>query len=150
MRRRSAFLATIVALMLALSLQVSAVSATGSGVYADVVRLTGAAEFPGPGDPDASGFAIIVIVPEKDLVCWFINWRNVDGEPIFGHIHRAPAGASGPVVVPFQSPPGTESPRHGCIVDADADLVAANPTGHYVNIHSGSAFPGGAIRGQLD
>jgi hypothetical protein len=150
MRRKSAFLVTIVALLLALTLPASTVSATGSHLFVDTTRLTGAAEFPGPGDPDASGFAIVLIAPEKDLVCWLINWRNVDGEPIFGHIHQAPAGASGPVVVPFQNAAGEETPRHGCRIDPDADAIAANPTGYYVNIHSASAFPGGAIRGQLD
>jgi hypothetical protein len=125
------------------------VSAVGSRIYVDVVRLTGAAEVPGPGDPDASGISIIVIVPDKDLVCWVNRWRNIDGTGFFGHIHVGAVGVGGPPVVPFQSPPGVESPRHGCLVDPDADAIVANPANYYVNIHS-SAFPPGAIRGQLD
>jgi hypothetical protein len=149
MRRKTTFLATIVAITLALTLQVSAVSAH-SRVFVDFVPLNGANEAPGPGDPDASGFSVILIVPDKDLVCWFNTWRNVDGTNVFGHIHRAPAGVPGPVVVPFQSSPGVESPRRGCIVDADADAIVANPTGYYVNLHTADAFPAGAIRGQID
>jgi hypothetical protein len=143
MRRKSAFLVTIVALLLALTLPASTVLATGSRVYVDVVPLSGANEVPGPGDPDGRGLSIVVIVPEKDLVCWFNSWRNL--APVTaGHIHGPISeGDPSPVLVPFANP------AHGCIVDTDADAIAANPTDYYVNLHT-AEFPPGAIRGGLD
>lgn len=145
MRRMLVILATTVALMLALTLPASTVSASSSPVYVDVAHLTGAAEVPGPGDPDATGFAVILIVPEKDLVCWKLGWRGIDGTVTAAHIH-GPANetqAAG-VLVPL-----SVDPSRGCVTDSDADAIAANPTMYYVNIHS-TVFPGGAIRGQLD
>src|SRR5947199_194078 len=63
-------------------------------------QLLGANEVPGPGDPDATGTAHLTINPGQGVVCWSIDVQNAD--PIFAaHIHAAPAGVAGPVVVPL-------------------------------------------------
>ncbi|WP_310381583.1 CHRD domain-containing protein [Flavobacterium sp.] len=66
--------------------------------------------------------------------------------PTVGHIHKAAAGANGPVVFPFSS---LVSPimytSAALTAEQEADLNAGL---YYVNLHS-AAFPGGEIRGNL-
>jgi hypothetical protein len=114
--------------------------------------LTGKAEAPGPGDPDASGTASIFIDDDTNQLCLFLEWSDVDGTLSGLHIHFAPPGSPGPVVVPFATPPTPSSSTFQCVAVANEallDNIAANPGQYYINLHSTPLFPGGAIRGQL-
>jgi len=82
---------------------------------------------------------------------------NKNGETyVAGHIHQAPVGVAGPIVVPlFVSPAPPTSARHikqSGVATPNAGTTGAdlcsNPSAYYVNYHT-TAFPGGAIRGQL-
>jgi CHRD domain len=76
---------------------------------------------------------------------------------IAGHIHQAPVGSPGPIVVPLFLGPAT-SARHikqsGVATPnptpptATGAQLCQSPSAYYVNYHT-TAFMGGAIRGQL-
>ena len=111
--------------------------------------LTGAAEVPGPGDPNGSGTARITINVGQGEVCYALSVTGIALPATGAHIHVGEADASGGVVVGLQSP-GATGTSSGC-VSADADLlkqIVSNPGGYYVNVHT-TEFPAGAIRGQL-
>jgi CHRD domain len=115
--------------------------------------LTGAEEAPGPGDPNATGQADLTLNQGKNEVCFTVSWADIDGEVFAGHIHVAPAGSPGPIVVTLftGSFAGTGS-ASGCAENVDPDLIKAirhDPSAYYVNVHSRPNFPGGAVRGQL-
>jgi hypothetical protein len=80
---------------------------------------------------------------------------NKNGETfIAGHIHLAPVGMAGAIVVPLFASPGTTARhiRQSGVATPNAGTTGAalctNPSAYYVNYHT-TAFPGGAIRGQL-
>ena len=110
-------------------------------------KLTGAAEVPGPGDPDGSGTVQLTLNPDKGEVCYDLTVTKID-EATAAHIHEGAAGKAGPVKVPFDTPKAGAA--KGCKT-ADAAVVKdimANPANYYVNVHN-PAHRDGAIRGQL-
>lgn len=109
--------------------------------------LVGTTEVPGPGDPDGTGAATVAIDVAKNQLCYTIKVAQVDGV-IMAHIHRAPMGSMGNVVLPLSAP--TTGSSEGC-VQVKPELAAAilaAPTDYYVNVHS-QAYQAGAVRGQL-
>ena len=99
----------------------------------------------------------VIKVREDGTITFKTQINNPDAETfIAGHIHKAPVGFPGQIVVPLfvaPSPPtsarhikqsGTATPNAGTTGAA----LCQNPSAYYVNYHT-MAFPGGAIRGQL-
>jgi hypothetical protein len=114
--------------------------------------LTGAAELPAPGDPDATGTARVTVNPGTRQVCWTVSVDNVDFPIVAAHIHLGGADTFGSPVV-FLLPAG--------VSDADGDFAGCatverslafalllTPESYYVNVHT-TLFPAGAARGQL-
>jgi len=135
------------------ALMVAGVATAGEGGRPFSTTLTGAQEAPGPGDANATGQAEIVLNQGQKQVCFDISWADVDGVVFAGHIHIAPVGSPGPIVVPLftGSFAGTDTVS-GCVQGVDKALIKAirqDPAAYYVNVHSQPNFPGGAIRGQL-
>jgi hypothetical protein len=138
---------------LVVALVAAGVAAGDDGGRPFSTTLTGAQEAPGPGDPDATGQADLRLNQGQNEVCFDISWANVDGVVSAAHIHVAPAGSPGPVVVPLfigQAFEGTDAVS-GCTQNVEAGLIKAirqDPSAYYVNVHS-QVFPAGAVRSQL-
>lgn len=135
------------------ALGVAGVAAAGEGGRPLSTTLTGAEERPGPGDPNATGRADLRLNQGRKRVCFHIGWANVDGEVFAGHIHVAPRGSAGPIVVTlFTGSFAGTGAVSGCARDVDSRLIKdirKHPRAYYVNVHSRPSFPGGAVRGQL-
>jgi hypothetical protein len=124
------------------------VGAAVAGGAPRVTTLSGAEEVP-PADPDGTGFAAITLNVGQGTVCWQLSVSGIALPATAAHIHVAPVGVSGPVVVPL-SPPNASGTSSGC-TSADPALIQAiidHPERYYVNVHT-TEFQGGAIRGQL-
>jgi len=135
-----------------LSLAASAALIAGSAIAADGGRklqtsLTGATEVPGPGDPDGSGTATVTVNPGQRQICYTLGVSNI-APATAAHIHEAPAGVAGPIVITLSAP--TSGSSSGCVTvtRALALEILKDPADYYVNVHN-AAFPRGAVRGQL-
>lgn len=124
-------------------------------------ELSGAAEVgDDAGDPMATGSARAyqASATNPDVVCG--DFRVEGADPLTAaHIHDAPAGENGPVVVTIgdYGDPGLEAPGaditsdFGCQTDVDTTTAAdifATPSEYYMNVHS-ETFTAGAVRGQF-
>ena len=110
----------------------------------------------GTSTSESKGFAQVKILPTGTIEFYLTLNNKSDETFVQAHIHKAPAGSNGPIhwdfflladpdlVGPHPELRGVASPRAAAVL---ADLIA-NPDQYYVNVHS-SAFPGGAVRGQL-
>jgi hypothetical protein len=108
-------------------------------------KLSGKSEAPTKGDADGKGTATVKVKGRQ--VCWTLTWSKI-GSPVMAHIHKGAKGQAGAVVVPlFTAAPGKHS---GCktVTSSLAKDIVKHYEDYYVNIHT-TAFPGGAIRGQL-
>jgi hypothetical protein len=137
----------------AVVLAVASVAAAANGGRPLSTDMTGAEEAPGPGDSDATGQADLRLNQGQNRVCFDLSWVNIDGTVFAGHIHIAPPGEPGPIVVPLfeGSFAGTDAVT-GCVEDVDRALIKAirqDPAAYYVNVHSTPGFEAGAVRGQL-
>lgn len=115
--------------------------------------MKGSNEVP-KGPSKASGTFTVQF--KNGQACFRMAVKGLGAFPIAAHIHKAKAGAAGPIVVDLKATArstwkGT-SPRvaQKC-VPAKASVVSAirrNPSGYYANVHT-SKNPAGAARGQL-
>jgi CHRD domain len=150
----------IVVLTVVLSAVATVVAATSA--LADpktatfTIQLSGAAEVcptaPGTCGGPGTGTATITIDRNARTLCYAITTQNVALPLLAAHIHAAPAGAAGPVVVPlFTEPVNAATVGPTCLTGLDKHLlkdIIRNPENYYVNVHN-AVFPNGAVRGQL-
>lgn len=141
-----------VAVLLIMALAVSAVgmvkqAGADNGGRPLKTDLTGAAEVPGPGDPDGSGAAKLNFNADRSEICYKLTVNDI--APATGaHIHIGSADVAGPVVQGLMPP--TDGMSKACVVVSSTlfSAILANPANYYVNVHN-AQFPAGAVRGQL-
>jgi len=119
----------------------------GAGGAPQSTTLTGAAEVPGPGDPDGAGTASLRLNPGQEEICYELRVSNI-APATAAHIHIGGPAVAGPVVVGLM-PPTSGSSSACASVPRDLVLnILKNPAGFYVNVHN-MPYPAGAVRGQL-
>jgi hypothetical protein len=153
-------LVTIAVMTMALSAVATVM--TASGALADpktatfTIQLSGAEEVcptaPGTCGGPGTGTATITIDRNARTLCYAITTQNVALPLLAAHIHVAPVGEAGPVVVPlFTEPVNSATVGPTCLTGLDKNLlkdIIRNPENYYVNVHN-TPFPNGAVRGQL-
>lgn len=110
-------------------------------------QLTGAAEVPGPGDPDGSGVATLRLNQGQRTICYRITVAGI-APATAAHIHLAPAGVAGPVVVTLIAPTSGTAEACATVERSLIKAIRKDPASYYVNVHN-AEFPAGAVRGQL-
>jgi len=143
----------------------SAPAGAGDGGRPFSLVLSGANEFNAAGVPinshgDADRGSIeLTLNPGQEEVCWSVGSLTLTaGEalPQVAHIHAAPAGVAGPVVIDLFGgaaavPAPTSYPTDTiCVHGARAGIIAIlqHPSDYYVNLHN-AQHPAGVMRGQF-
>lgn len=164
--RRTAFLALALAGAVAgAGVSLSAVAAEETGGKTSRLALSGANEFGPSGEPinphgdGDRGSVVLTLNQGKGQLCWAFGALTMTaGEPLpqAAHIHQAPAGFAGGIVVHLFGSGGAPSaptsyPTSTECVAVAPDLVKQirkNPDRYYVNLHN-STHPAGVMRAQL-
>jgi hypothetical protein len=105
-----------------------------------------------PPNPSGFGTATLLFTGPR-TICYAVLIEDVTATgDLLMHIHKAPPGVDGPIVVNLKPPTSGDPGRiANCVGRLDPALVTDiknNPTDYYINFHNGD-FPGGAVRGQL-
>lgn len=108
------------------------------------------------GDPNGTGeIYVFGIDANTTTLCYVLIVDKIETATA-AHIHEAPEGENGPVVVNLAAP--GDGNAADCLVESDGTKfpgaavtvqeILSNPEDYYVNVHNGE-YPDGAIRGQL-
>jgi hypothetical protein len=111
--------------------------------------MDGAQETP-PNASPGTGTAIFTRTAPNQL-SYTYDYQNLVSPLTASHIHEAPPGTPGSIVIPLSIGAGGTSGTVSDTATADPallDRICANPAGFYINLHT-DTFPGGEIRGQL-
>ncbi len=107
------------------------------------------------GDAD-HGTVVLTLNQGQEEICWQFGELTLtagEGLPFAAHIHEAPRGRAGDIVVDLFGPSAapTAYPTGTTCVPAEADVIKEirqNPEDYYINLHS-AQHPGGMMRAQL-
>ena len=151
---RWSLVATLVAVLLAAFAAVS--WADGREVFGDnelPTRLTGRQEVP-PVDTQGSGrieLDFFQAASGNGFVCYQLQVTDLEGDVVAGHIHEAPRGVNGPIVIDLMPQIDSDNGYVEDCVTAPTSVISDvldDPKGYYVNVHT-EPYPDGEVRGQL-
>jgi hypothetical protein len=158
------FVATLIAAFFFIATHAGTAEAGGNRNFR--THLTGAEEVP-PADTRAQGQAIFQVSRDGTEIRFKVKLANIQNVRM-AHIHLAPAGENGPIVVWLRpsGPPPEPIPGRFSGVYAEGTITEANLVGllagaslqdlidemragnTYVNVHT-DQYPGGEVRGQI-
>jgi hypothetical protein len=145
---------TVLIAALAATLAFAGIAVAGNGGRPLSTPMSGAEEVPGPGDANATGQADLRLNQGQRRICFELSWEDIDGTVFAAHIHEAPAGDFGDIVVLlFEGSFAGTDEVSDCVFDIDKSLIKdirQHPDDYYVNVHSTPGFEAGAVRGQLE
>jgi len=137
-------LAAVMALMAVFANPAVAQPVTGL----DASYMSGKGEVPGPGAPDGSGTANIVLIPSQNRICYSLKVSKI-APATAAHIQRGAFHEAGSIVLDL-NPPLANGASSGCtsVEPTLLESLLERPESYYVNVDNAD-FPNGAIRGQL-
>jgi hypothetical protein len=136
---RAAIAATAVALL--------ALGGGTAAAAAPAIPLNNGQEVTG-AEGGAHGFFSYTI--DGDQFCYTLSVTKLTAPATMAHVHIAPQGIAGPVVIGLtvQNLTAFETSECKTVDPALLDAIAENPRAYYVNVHT-ATYPGGEVRGQL-
>lgn len=97
-----------------------------------------------------TGLATVILNDAGTDISWSVSYSGLTGTVTASHIHKAPIGTNGGVVIGLNPVVGTSSGSFNGTSPVTALQVADLMAGlYYVNIHT-TTFPGGEVRAQLE
>jgi hypothetical protein len=119
-----------------------------AGTTRETAMLTPAEEVPPPvGAANATGSFVYQLTDATGVMTYTLTVMNLTGPATMAHIHEAPPGMPGPIVLPLEAP---TTGRSTGTLTLTADQVARLKAGaFYVNVHT-PMNPPGEVRAQLD
>ncbi len=149
MKERSSIVAVVRAWVpiVALALALGAGSPVNAQIVAWDVPMDGAQAVPPTGSP-GTGFCKVTLDKATGAVTVDGTFSGLLSPANAAHIHLAPAGVPGPVIIPLTATAATAGTITGG-GNIGLDQAAMQAAGTYINLHS-VAFPAGEIRGQID
>jgi Cu/Zn superoxide dismutase len=152
--RRRASVVVVMGALVALAVWVGTASGGGRPLS---TSMSGANENPKNNSP-ATGTTALRLNHGQGTVCYDMTVSSLTTSPSAAHIHKAPAGSNGGVVVHLFGSGGAPAPTTASftitnfcqsgVSQALIKDIIQNPDQYYVNVHT-STFPNGEIRGQL-
>jgi hypothetical protein len=107
--------------------------------------LQGGQEVPAVPSPGSGYCRIQLVGSSVEVEC---SYDGLTGDAVMSHIHAAPQGSNGPVILALSVTGGTSGKITGSGMLPVADVLKLRAGETYINLHT-TTFPPGELRGQI-